>query len=112
MLHPGKKAKVPYIKSVTKDETGVFVSASDYVQILGDSINKWLPGKLTTLGTYGYGRSDGREELRDHFEVDAKFVVYATLWALNKEGKVKDDLLKKAIIDLGIDPEKANPMTA
>ena len=59
MLNPGKKAKVPYVAEVTKGEKGVFISASDYVQILGDSISKWLPGELHSLGTFGFGRSEG-----------------------------------------------------
>lgn len=110
MLNPDKKAKIPYIQEITKDENGVFVSASDYVQILADSIAKYLPGKLRTLGTFGFGRSEDRESLRDFFEVDAKHIVLATLYSLVQEGSLKSDVLKKAIKNLGINPEKANPM--
>ena len=110
MLNPDKKPKMPYIQEITKDENGVFVSASDYVQILADSISKWLPGKLKTLGTFGFGRSEDRTALRDFFEVDAKHIVYATLYSLVQEGSLKADVLKKAIKNLGINPEKANPM--
>jgi len=110
MLNPDKKTKMPYIQEITKDENGVFVSASDYVQILADSISKWLPGKLKTLGTFGFGRSEDRTALRDFFEVDAKHIVYATLYSLVQEGSLKTDVLKKAIKNLGINPEKANPM--
>jgi len=110
MLNPDKKTKMPYIQEITKDENGVFVSASDYVQILADSISKWLPGKLKTLGTFGFGRSEDRTALRDFFEVDAKHIVYATLYSLVQEGSLKADVLKKAIKNLGINPEKANPM--
>ena len=108
-LNPDKKAKVSYIQKVTKDEKGVFVSASDYVQILGDSISKWLPGKLTSLGTFGFGRSEGRKELRDFFEVDAKHIVYTTLFSLAEEGSIKPIVLKKAFDQLGIDSKKLNP---
>ncbi len=110
MLHPEETPKLPYVGEITKDEKGVFVSASDYVQIMGDSISKWLPGPLHTLGTYGFGRSEGRKALRDFFEVDAKHIVYATLYSLVKEGTLKGDVLKKAIKDLGINPDKPNPM--
>jgi pyruvate dehydrogenase E1 component len=110
MLNPDKKPKMPYIQEITKDENGVFVSASDYVQILADSISKWLPGKLKTLGTFGFGRSEDRTALRDFFEVDAKHIVYATLYSLVQEGSLKADVFKKAIKNLGINPEKANPM--
>jgi len=109
MLHPDKKEKLPYISEVTKGEKGVFVSASDYVQLLSDSIGKWLPGPLYSLGTLGFGRSEGRESLRDFFEVDAKHIVYATLVSLLKEKKVTADMVKKAEKKLGINPEKAVP---
>ncbi|VAX26048.1 Pyruvate dehydrogenase E1 component [hydrothermal vent metagenome] len=108
-FNPDKKAKVPYIQKITKDENGVFISASDYVQILGDSISKWLPGKLTSLGTFGFGRSEGRKELRDFFEVDAKHIVYTALYSLVEEGSVKPAVLKKAYSQLGIDSKKPNP---
>ena len=109
-MNPQKKAKVSYLQKITKDEKGVFVSASDYVQILGDSISKWLPGKLTSLGTFGFGRSEGRKELRDFFEVDAKHIVYATLYSLVEEGSIRPTVLKKAFDQLGIDSKKLNPL--
>jgi pyruvate dehydrogenase E1 component len=112
MLNPGKKAKLPYVAEVTKDEKGVFISASDYVQILGDSISKWLPGKLHTLGTFGFGRSEGRKELRDFFEVDAKHIAYAAIHSLVKEGSLKAEVLKKAHKELKIDSEKRNPLNS
>ncbi len=109
MLHPTEEQKVPYISQVTKDESGVFVAASDYVQLSSDALAKWLPGKLHSLGTYGFGRSEGRTALRDFFEVDAKHIVYATLYSLFKEGKIKADVIKKAQKELGINPDKVNP---
>ena len=112
LFNPDKEAKIPYIAEITKDETGVFVAASDYVQISSDAMAKWLPGPIHSLGTFGFGRSEGRTALRDFFEVDAKHIVYATLYSLMKEGKVKADVVKKAQKDLGINPEKPNPAKA
>jgi pyruvate dehydrogenase E1 component len=109
MMHPDKEAKLPYIANITKGENGVFVAASDYVQLSSDSIAKWLPGPLHSLGTYGYGRSEGRASLRDFFEVDAKHIVYASLHSLAKEGKIKTEVVKKAQKELGINPDKPNP---
>ena len=109
MFNPDKEAKVPYVKEITKDEKGVFVAASDYVQISSDALAKWLPGPLHSLGTFGFGRSEGRTALRDFFEVDAKHIVYATLFSLMKEGKIKPEVVKKAQKTLGINPEKPNP---
>jgi len=110
MLNPDKEPKKPYIAQITEGEDGVFVAASDYVQIMKDAMFKWLPGPLHSLGTFGFGRSEGRTSLRDFFEVDAKHIVYATLYSLMKEGKVKLDVVKKAQKDLGINPDKPNPV--
>jgi pyruvate dehydrogenase E1 component len=110
-LNPDKKQKEPYIKTITKDETGVFVSASDYVQILSESVAKHIPGELTSLGTLGFGRSENRAGLRDFFEVDTKHIVYAALYALYKEGNLKKEDLLKAKKSLGVDENKPNPLT-
>ncbi|OGU54843.1 MAG: pyruvate dehydrogenase (acetyl-transferring), homodimeric type [Ignavibacteria bacterium RBG_13_36_8] len=110
MMNPDKKAKAPYIKQITEEEAGVFISASDYVQILGDSISTWLPGPLHTLGTLGFGRSEGRTALRDFFEVDAKHIAYAALSSLVKEKKLSASILKKAAKELNINSDKSNPM--
>jgi pyruvate dehydrogenase E1 component len=111
-LNPDKKQKVPYVTDLFKDSDGIFVASSDHVKALPDSISKWLPGKLVSLGTDGFGRSETREALRDFFEVDAKHIVYAALGALEKEGKAKKNTLDKAKKDLGINSDKLNPMTS
>ncbi len=109
MLHPTEKPKAPYINECLGKESGVFVAASDYLKTLPDSLARWIPGAFISLGTDGFGRSEGRKDLRDFFEVDARYVVVATLTALAKEGKVKPEAVKKAIQELGINPEKLNP---
>ena len=110
MLHPAKEAQVPYVTRCFGKQPGIFVAASDYVKTLPDSIARWLPGPLHSLGTDGYGRSENREALRDFFEVDARYVVIATLHSLAKQGKIKTSVVAKAIKDMDVDPEKANPM--
>jgi pyruvate dehydrogenase E1 component len=112
MMHPDKEAKLSYVAEITKGESGVFVAASDYIQLSSDAISKWLPGTLHSLGTYGYGRSEGRASLRDFFEVDEKHIVYASLHSLMKEGKIKPEAVKKAQKELGIIPDKPNPAKA
>jgi pyruvate dehydrogenase E1 component len=67
---------------------------------------------MLALGTDGMGRSETRETLRRHFEVDAQFVVIATLYQLHKEGKVDAAKVQNAIKDLGVDPEKIDPLYA
>ena len=110
LLNPTKKAKQSYIEKVLAKEDGVFVASSDYVKTVPDSISKWFPGRLYSLGTDGFGRSETREALRDFFEVDAKHIVFATLVALFKEGKIQDKAVEKAAKELGINPDKLNPM--
>jgi pyruvate dehydrogenase E1 component len=110
MLNPDKKQKTSYIAQTLSKEEGVFVAASDYVKALPDSISKWFPGTLHSLGTDGFGRSGARKALRDFFEVDYRHVVYKTLGALAKEGKIKETVLEKAKKDLEIKPDKLNPM--
>ncbi|MEE9554369.1 MAG: pyruvate dehydrogenase (acetyl-transferring), homodimeric type [candidate division Zixibacteria bacterium] len=104
--------KLPYIGKALEGESGVFVAASDYVKTLPASIAKWIPGRLTTLGTDGFGRSDSRAALRDFFEVDYRFIALGALHGLAQEGSIKPEIAKKAIKDLDIDPDKSNPHTA
>ncbi len=109
MLHPGETPRVPYVSQKLKDAPGVLVAASDYMKVLPESIAQWMPRPLLALGTDGFGRSESRVALRDFFEVDAKHIVLATLTALAREKQIKPDALQKALKELGINPEKANP---
>ncbi len=109
MLHPGEKPHVPFVTQALKDAPGVLVAASDYMKVLPESIAQWLPRPLVALGTDGFGRSESRASLRDFFEVDAKHIVLATLTALLRDKQIKLEVLQKAVKDLGINPEKANP---
>ena len=108
-LHPTAKPRVPYVTEVTKDAPGVFVAASDYLKVLPDVIDRWLPRPLHSLGTDGFGRSETRAALRDFFEVDSRFIVLATLYALMQEKQVEPKVVEKAIKDLGINTEKVDP---
>ena len=112
MLHPSETLRVPYVTQCLVDAPGVFVAASDYVKALPDSITRWFPKPLVALGTDGFGRSEGRDSLRDFFEVDARFIALATLNALAREGQISFDVVQKAIKDFEIDPDKPNPMVS
>jgi len=78
---------------------------------VSDQIREWVPGRYVVLGTDGYGRSDGRDALRSHFEVDRKSITVAALSAVAEEGGVDRKTVGDAIAQLGIDPEKRNPVT-
>ena len=111
MLNPGKESRKNYLESILEKEKGVFIASSDYMKIVPDQIARWVPG-LFTLGTDGFGRSDTREVTRRFFEIDAETITIATLYRLAKEKKKTMANVKKAIQDLGIDPEKVNPLLA
>jgi pyruvate dehydrogenase E1 component len=109
MLHPEEAPRKSYVQTALGNQPGVFVAVSDNMKLVPDQIAPWVPGGLTTLGTDGFGRSDTRERLRRFFEVDAECTVIATLHALALKGKLDKREVRKAIKDLGVDPEKIHP---
>ena len=112
MLNPGKKERTSHLEDILKDSSGVYVAATDYVKALPETIAKWIPGPFTVLGTDGFGRSDGRRQLRDFFEVDERYIVLAALSLLHKEGKIKAVDVTKAIKKMHIDPQKPEPVVS
>ncbi len=112
MLHPGEEGRLPYVSQLLEDEESVIVAASDYVKALPDSIKPWIENTMISLGTDGFGRSETREALRDHFEVDARFIVLATLSALFRQGDFEAEQVEQAMRDLGINADKLDPMKA
>ena len=113
MLHPEGESRTPYITRVLSDgNNGPTVAATDYIKNYADQVRKFVPGSYRVLGTDGFGRSDSRANLRRHFEVDAAYVCYAALYELYQAGELDAKTLSKAMTDLGIDPEKINPLYA
>ena len=109
MLHPGEKPRVPYVTALLEDAPGPIVAASDYLKVLPDSIDRWMPRRIRSLGTDGFGRSEDRRDLRNFFEVDARFIALAALAELAQDGEIDRKIMAKAIKDFGIDPGKPNP---
>jgi pyruvate dehydrogenase E1 component len=110
MLHPNEEPRVPYVTQCLADAPGVFVASSDYMKVLPDSIARWSPKPIVSLGTDGFGRSETRAGLRDFFEVDHRFVALGALNALARAGDIKLDQVSAAMEELEIDPAKLNPM--
>ena len=108
-LHPDKKEQKPYIQQRLKDETGLYVLTSDYVKALPQRLLQWLPKDAIVLGTDGYGLSESREALREHFEVSAQYIAYTALQGLYKQKHIKLAALQQAMEELGINSEKDNP---
>ncbi len=112
MLNPAKQAHKSYLDTILEKEEGVFVAVSDYMKMVPDQIARWVPGGLYSLGTDGFGRSDTREATRRFFEIDAESIVVAALSQLAKEKKITTATVNKSIKDLGIDPNKVDPVLA
>ena len=111
-LHPAEKERIPYVVSALASAKGPIVAASDYMKSLPDGLSPWLGNRLVTLGTDGFGRSDNREHLRRHFEVDAESIVAAALSKLAREGAVKPKVATQAFADLGLNPDAIDPAKA
>jgi pyruvate dehydrogenase E1 component len=111
-LHPAEALKKSYLETTLEGTKGPIIAASDYMKVLPDALSPWLPGRLVTLGTDGFGRSDNREHLRRHFEVSAEAIAGATLSRLARDGKLKPKAAQKALTELGLDTEAADPAKA
>jgi pyruvate dehydrogenase E1 component len=109
-LHPDQAPKRPYIQQVMDGQDGPIVASSDYMKLLADQLAQWLPGRLETLGTDGFGRSDNREHLRHHFEIDAVNIVGAALSKLSRWNWYDAGKAAEALWELGLDPESVNPV--
>ena len=91
----------------TSELRGTFGSERD-----AEQIRPYVPSHYVVCGTDGFGRSETREALRRHFEIDAESVAYATLVAMSKDGQFDAKKLPGVLKDLGIDPEKVDPAFA
>ena len=104
------EAKKPYFATCLEEETGPVIAASDYMKLMPGVLAKWAPDTMVPLGTDGFGRSDDRPALRKHFEVDAEAIAWSVLASLAAKGEYAADKLMEAQKELGIDPEKPNPL--
>ncbi len=111
-LHPGEPQRKPYLLHALGEIDTPIIAATDYMKIVADQISPWLPGRLTALGTDGFGRSENREHLRRFFEVDAASIAAAALSRLAQWGRYDANRAVQAIRELGINPESIDPARA
>ncbi|MBA2607551.1 MAG: pyruvate dehydrogenase (acetyl-transferring), homodimeric type [Actinobacteria bacterium] len=111
-LHPSRSAEVPYVTAALTDAAGPVVAVTDFMKAVPDQIARWVPASYTTLGTDGFGRSDTRQALRHHFEVDAGHIVVAVLDALAAQGAAKPQEVEAAIEKYGINADAPDPRLA
>jgi pyruvate dehydrogenase E1 component len=110
-LHPDARTpRVPYVSTVLPADGRPIVAASDWMKAWPDMVARWLPDYYLSLGTDGFGRSDTRDALRGLFEIDPPHIAAATLSALARCGDIPAAKAARAIRDLGIDPEKLDPL--
>jgi pyruvate dehydrogenase E1 component len=107
-LHPGEPRKQPYVTGLLEQHDGPVLAVSDSMKAVPDQISRWVPAPFVPLGTDGFGRSDNRERLREHFEINAEHVVVTTLAALAEFGDVKPEVVADAIKRYEIDPERVS----
>jgi pyruvate dehydrogenase E1 component len=113
MLHPDKAERQPFITQVLSDGAdGPTIAATDYIKSYADQVRAFVPGSYKVLGTDGFGRSDSRANLRRHFEVDAAYIVVASLHELAKSGAIDKKRVAEAIKMFSIDVDKLNPLYA
>jgi pyruvate dehydrogenase E1 component len=109
-LHPTETPRVPYVSTVLGPDGGPIIAATDWLKALPDMVARWLPPYYTALGTDGFGRSDTREALRSLFEIDAPNIAAAALVELVRCGALPADKAPAAFRELGVDPEKLDPV--
>jgi pyruvate dehydrogenase E1 component len=112
MLNPEEPARKPYIATLLEGEGSPVIASTDYMKLYADQIRAHVPGTYRVLGTDGFGRSDFRKQLREHFEVSRHFVAVAALKALADENRLPSSEVTKALAKCGIDPDKPNPVHA
>jgi len=111
-LHPTEPERKPYLLQTLGNIEMPIIAATDYMKAVPDQISPWLPGRVTSLGTDGFGRSDNREHLRRFFEVDAASIAAAALSRLARWGRYDGKRATQAIQELGLDPERVDPVLA
>jgi len=111
LLHPEQTARVPYVTACLEGHPGPVVAATDYMRMYAEQLRPFIPRRYHVLGTDGFGRSDTRAKLRQHFEVDRYYVAVAALKLLAEEGALPTAKVLEAIKKYGIDADKPNPVT-
>jgi pyruvate dehydrogenase E1 component len=114
LLHPTETPQVPFIAQQLEKHAGPVIASTDYMKNYCEQVRPFLPKgrSFKVLGTDGFGRSDFRSKLREHFEVNRHYIVIAALKSLADEGTVPAAKVAEAIKKYGVNPDKINPLYA
>ena len=109
-LSPRATPRQPYVQDCLGSEAPV-IAASDYVRAVPQMIAAYLPQRVVTLGTDGFGRSDQRAPLRAFFEIDRNSIALAAIEALQQEGSLPQGTHAAALELFQMPLEKPAPWT-
>ncbi|MBV1880049.1 MAG: pyruvate dehydrogenase (acetyl-transferring), homodimeric type [Pseudomonadales bacterium] len=112
MLHPDEEKREPYVTQCFSSRKSPVIAVTDYIKTFADQLRPFVRNHFTALGTDGFGRSDTRENLRHHFEIDRYYIVVAALNALADKGEIERSQVAEAIKRFDIDPDKIDPSLA
>ena len=114
LLHPMETPRTSFVEDQLQAHAGPVVASTDYMKAYAEQIRSYIPKGRTykVLGTDGFGRSDFRSKLREHFEINRHYIVVAALKALSEEGTVPVAKVLEAIQKYGINVDKINPLYA
>jgi pyruvate dehydrogenase E1 component len=114
LLHPTEKPRAAFVTQQLDKYNGPVIASTDYMKNYAEQIRAYIPKGRTykVLGTDGFGRSDFRSRLREHFEINRHYIVVAALKALAEEGTVPAAKVAEAIQKYGINADKINPLYA
>ena len=114
LMHPTETAKLSFVAQQLTPHEGPVVASTDYIKSYAEQIRAYIPAgrAYKVLGTDGFGRSDFRSKLREHFEVNRHYIVVAALKALSEEGKLPTSTVAQAIDKYQLQADKINPLHA
>jgi pyruvate dehydrogenase E1 component len=102
LAHPGGERRVPHVTRMLSGTEGPVLAVSDSMRAYADQVSRFVPGRFSSLGTDGFGRSDTREALRQFFEIDAASIVATALSLLAEEGAFDAGRARAAADELGV----------
>ena len=108
-LHSGEEPRRAIVTEALGASLDPVVAITDYMRAVPDQVARFVERPFTSLGTDGFGRSDARQALRSHFEVDAPHLVVAVLHELARAGRLEHSVVERAVTDLGIVPAIHSP---
>ncbi len=113
-MHPAEKQRVPFVAQQLAKRAGPVIASTDYMKSFADQVRAFIPADKSyrVLGIDGFGRSDSREKLREHFEVNRHYVVLAALRSLVEQKVLDAKVCEQAIKQYGIDVDKVSPAFA